>query len=122
MHSEFNKQPRVRKPRSGNTILEFAIVMVFLLPMFAGAFTIGMALTKSIQVSNVARDAVVLLVRSTTDPASGLDLSTTQNQQILVQAAQGLGLVLSPLNSSGTAAVILSQVVMVGPNECSLGG
>ena len=48
--------------------------MTFLVPMFAGAFTIGMALTKAIQVSNVARDAVVLMVRSNSDPESGLDL------------------------------------------------
>jgi hypothetical protein len=64
--------------------------MTFLIPLFAGnAFTIGMALTKAIQVSNVARDAVVLMVRSTTDPESGLDLSQTQNQRIIVSAAQG---------------------------------
>ena len=48
--------------------------MVFLVPMFAGSFTIGMALAKDIQVSNVARDAVVLMVRAVTDPESGLDL------------------------------------------------
>ncbi len=125
MRNEPTKQPRARKPRAGNTILEFAIVMVFLLPMFAGAFTIGMALTKAIQVSNVARDAVVLLVRSTTDPESGLDLSLTQNQRIIVRAAQGLGMnsdAQDDPSPTGTGVVILSKVVMVGPNECSLGG
>jgi hypothetical protein len=124
MHNEPKKQPRARKPRAGNTILEFAIVMVFLLPMFAGAFTIGMALTKGIQVSNVARDAVVLLVRSTTDPESGLDLSLTQNQRIIVRAAQGLGMnsdAQDDPSPTGTGVVILSKVVMVGPNECSVG-
>jgi hypothetical protein len=125
MHNERTKQLRASKRNAGNTILEFAIVMVFLLPMFAGAFTIGMALTKAIQVSNVARDAVVLLVRSTTDPESGLDLSLTQNQRIIVRAAQGLGMnsdALDDPSSTGTGVVILSKVVMVGPNECSLGG
>jgi TadE-like protein len=110
--------------RSGNTIIEFALVMVFLVPMFAGAFSIGMSLAKGIQVSNVARDAVVLLVRSTTDPQSGLDLSQTQNQRIIVKAANGLGMnsdaQFDP-SSTGNAVVILSKVVMVGPNECSLG-
>src|SRR5579872_6541167 len=76
----------------GNAILEFAIVMGFVVPMFAGAFTIGMAVTKGIQVSNVARDAVVLMVRAITDPNSGLDLSQTQNQRIIVRAAKGLGM------------------------------
>jgi len=108
----------------GNTILEFALVMTFLLPMFAGAFTIGMALAKSIQVTNVARDALVLLVRSTTDPNSGLDLSLTQNQRIVVRAAQGLGLNSDAQydpSTTGNGVVYLSKVVKVGPTECSVG-
>jgi len=117
------KQTQGRK-EAGNTIIEFGLVMVFLVPMFAGAFTIGLALAKGIQVSNVARDAVVLAVRSTEDPQSGLDLSTTQNQRIIVKAANGLGMASDASfdpSATGNAAVILSRVVMVGPTECSLG-
>jgi hypothetical protein len=98
--------------------------MTFLVPMFAGTFTIGMALTKAIQVSNVTRDAVVLMVRSNSDPESGLDLSQAQNQRIIVSAASGLGMnsdAADDPSSTGSGVVILSQVVMVGPNECSLG-
>src|SRR5579872_7005432 len=80
------------RKEAGNTIIEFGLVMVFLVPMFAGAFTIGLALAKGIQVSNVARDAVVLMVRAVTDPNSGLDLSLAQNQRIIVRAATGLGM------------------------------
>jgi len=104
--------------------LEFAIVMCFLVPMFAGSFTIGMAVTKGIQVSNVARDAVVLMVRSITDPNSGLDLSQTQNQRIIVRAAQGLGMSSDAQfdpSTTGLGVVILSKVVLVGAQECSLG-
>ena len=125
MQSEPTNQRRGRRTEAGNTILEFALVMTFLVPMFAGAFTIGMALTKAIQVSNVARDAAVLMVRSNSDPESGLDLSVTQNQRIIVRAAQGLGMnsdAQDDPSSTGTAAVILSKVVMVGPTECSLAG
>jgi hypothetical protein len=124
MQSEAMKNPRMRRAEAGNTILEFALVMTFLVPMFAGAFTIGMALTKAIQVSNVARDAVVLMVRSNSDPESGLDLSQTQNQRIIVSAASGLGMnsdAQDDPSSTGSGVVILSQVVMVGPTECSLG-
>jgi hypothetical protein len=98
--------------------------MTFLIPMFAGTFTIGMALTKAIQVSNVTRDAVVLMVRQSTDSESGLDLSVANNQRIIVRAAQGLGMnsdAQDDPSSTGTAAVILTKVVMVGPTECSLG-
>jgi len=125
MRSEYRKQPRLRRPEGGNTILEFALVMTFLVPMFAGAFTIGMALTKAIQVSNVARDAAVLLVRAYTDAESGLDLSVTQNQRIIVRAAQGLGMnsdAQDDPSSTGSGVVILSKIVMVGPAECSLAG
>ncbi len=108
----------------GNTILEFALVVSFLVPMFAGAFTIGAAVARAIQVSNVARDAAVLLVRTTTDPNSGLDLSKTQNQRIIVRAAAGLGMnadaQMNP-NPAGNAAMFLSKVIMVGDQECSIG-
>ncbi len=125
MQSEPTNQSRGRRTEAGNTILEFALVMTFLVPMFAGAFTIGMALTKAIQVSNVARDAAVLMVRSNSDPESGLDLSQTHNQRIIVRAAQGLGMnsdALDDPSSTGTAVVILSKIVKVGPTECSLAG
>jgi hypothetical protein len=124
MQTISHKKQMRRRGQGGNTILEFALVMVFLVPMFAGAFTIGMALAKDIQVSNVARDAVVLMVRSVTDPESGLDLSQTQNQRIIVAAASGLGMnsdAQQDPSSTGNGVVILSKVVMVGPAECSLG-
>jgi hypothetical protein len=123
MQSIEKKKARDSK-EAGNTILEFALVMIFLVPMFAGSFTIGMALAKDIQVSNVARDAVVLMVRSVTDPNSGLDLSQTHNQRIIVRAAAGLGMnsdAQQDPSSTGNGVVILSKVVMVGPAECSVG-
>lgn len=99
--------------------------MVVLVPMFAGMFTVGMAVDKVIQVSNVARDAVVLMVTAIENPDSGLNLSQTQNQRIIVRAANGLGMSSDASydpSSTGLGVVILTQVVMVGPTECSLGG
>jgi TadE-like protein len=116
--------PLPKGQEGGNTIMEFALVMSFLVPMFAGAFTIGAAVARGIQVSNVARDAVVLLVRANTDPNSGLDLSLTQNQRIIVRAAAGLGMnsdaQMDP-SPTGNSAVFLSKVIMVGDQECSVG-
>jgi TadE-like protein len=112
------------RQEGGNTIMEFALVMSFLVPLFAGTFTIGAAVARAIQVSNVARDAAVLLVRTTTDPESGLDLSKTQNQRIIVRAATGLGMNADALmnpSSTGNAAMFLSKVIMVGDQECSVG-
>jgi hypothetical protein len=105
-------------------MLEFALVMSMLVPLFAGMFTLGMALAKGIQVTNVGRDAVVLMVRSNTDPNSGLYLSLTQNQRILIRAATGLGMNLDAQydpDPNGKGVVILSKVVLVGPAECAIG-
>lgn len=112
-----------RKDR-GNAILEFALVMIFLTAMLGGTFTIGMAVAKGIQCSNVAYDAVVLLVSSVTNPDSGLDLSQTQNQRIIVRAAQGFNMASDASydpSSTGGGVVILSKVIMVGPATCALG-
>ena len=113
-----------RRRESGNTMLEFALAMSILVPMFAGMFTIGISLSKSIQVSNVCQDAVVLMVSANTEPNAGLDLSLTQNQRIIVRAAAGLGMNSDAQNdpsSTGNGVVILSKVTMVGPTECSTG-
>lgn len=116
---------RTRRALRGNAIIEFAIVLSFLVPMLAGAFTVGMGLTKAVQVSNVTWDAITLMVTANTNSQSGLNLSQSQNQTILVQAAQGLGLNVSGTDnpsSTGNGEIILSQVVMVGPTECSNAG
>ena len=108
----------------GNAMIEFAIVMGFLVAMLGGTFTIGVAVAKGIQASNVAYDAVVLLVRSITDPDSGLDLSQTQNQRIIVRAAQGFNMASDSSydpSSTGGGVVVLSEVILVGPATCSQG-
>ncbi|MBZ5592905.1 MAG: pilus assembly protein [Acidobacteriia bacterium] len=109
---------------NGNSMLEFALVMSVLVPVFAGMFTIGMTLSKGIQVSNVCQDAVVLMVRSNTDPNAGLDLSLVQNQRMIIRAAAGLGMNSNAQydpSATGNGVVILSKVVMVGPQECATG-
>jgi hypothetical protein len=116
--------PNAKRNERGNSVLEFAIVMALLVPMFAGMVTLSMALARDIQVSNVCRDAVVLLVRSVTDPNSGLDLSQTQNQRIIVAAANGLNMASDAQDdpsSTGGGVVILSQVILVGPQQCDVG-
>jgi len=116
------KSRGLQHPRGerGSQVVEFALAMAFLVPLFAGAFSIGLTLAKGVQLSNVCWDSVVLMVDATTDPESGLDLSQAQNQKIIVSAANGLGLATGS-NSTGNSVVYLSKVVMVGPTECSEG-
>ena len=101
----------------GNAIIEFALVASFLVPMFAAAFSMGMMLVRGIQVGTVCHDADMLFVRSVVDPASGLDLSQSYNQAILVRAAQGLGMTAT----GGNGVVILNKIIHVSDLSCAAG-
>ncbi len=98
----------------GNAFVEFALCMAFLTPLLAGAFSTGLSLVKSIQVGEVCRVANVLIVR-------GINLAQTDNQQLVVKAAQGLGMNQSGSylpNSAGNGVVILTRVYRVDSNDC----
>ncbi len=98
----------------GNAFVEFALCMAFLTPLLAGAFSTGISLVKSIQAGEVCRDANVLVVR-------GINLAQTDNQQLVVKAAQGLGMNQSGgylPNPSGNGVVILTRVYRVDDNDC----
>jgi hypothetical protein len=100
----------------GNSMLEFALVASFLIPVMAGVFTVGMSLVKGIQAGNVSHDANILMVR-------GIDMSQTVNQQIVVRTAQGfsLGLANGNPDPNGPAVVILTQITYVGDQTCAKG-
>jgi hypothetical protein len=114
------------KSESGQAMLEFSIVSISLVFMFAGAFTVGAMLNKALQVSNVTRSAAVLMVRSVTDPTESLNLAIPANQRILMREATGLGMStdasFDPLVGTGNGAIFLSQIIMVGPLQCSAAG
>jgi len=84
---------RLRRIKSGsgergNAIIEFGLVAMFLAPILAGAFTLGMTLVKGIQAGNVCHDANILQVR-------GVDLSSgslSHNERLIVRAAQGFNI------------------------------
>src|SRR2546423_8341754 len=103
------KQPR--RWTSGNTLVEFALVITLAIPLLLYTFQLGMNLSRSIQVRTVNRDAGSMFVRN-------IDFSLPVNQQILVRIAQGLGITLN----GGYGVVMLSQVMYVGDHECQAGG
>jgi len=100
----------------GNSILEFALVSsLFLIPMMFGAYTIGMDLVKSLQVSQVCRDTNILVVR-------GIDMSRSDNQAMAVKTASGLGMNTAGTNtpsSTGEGVLILSTVHRVDGADCA---
>src|SRR4051794_21213482 len=97
----------------GQSLMEFAMCALFLVPLLAGAFTVGLSLTKAIQAGQVCRDTNVLAVR-------GIDLSDPTTQQLVVRTAKGLGMDLpsGAPDPSGRGVVIVSKIVRVGVPEC----
>jgi hypothetical protein len=99
------------KRQRGNTIVEFALVSIFLVPLLLGTINVGMNLTRAVQVNQVSRDAGHMFARF-------VDFSLENNQNIIVRLAYGLGMELT----SGNGRVTLTRVMQIGDIECEAGG
>jgi hypothetical protein len=111
------KKVQIRKGERGSFMLEFALVAPILVLMLGGTFEFGMALNRAVTASEVIRNANVLTVR-------GIDLSQSQNQQLLIRTGAGLGMNVagsSTPDPNGNGVVFLTKVLRVGPLECALG-
>src|SRR5689334_15568414 len=106
--------PLKKNREKGQTIVETGLCMMFLIPLFAGMFTVGMALVKAIQVSSVCRNANVMEVRS-------INMADPNNQKLVARTAQGLGMTDSSgnINTSGKGVIVLSRIQRVGAPECA---
>ena len=101
-----------RRLRRGNTVIEFGIVAVFLVPLFLGTINLGLSLSYNLQVAQVARDAGHMYVRQ-------LDFSQVASQEVVVRMASGMGL---ERTGGGKGVVMLTKVLFVGPDQCAIGG
>lgn len=104
-------QRRSQDGRSGNELVEFALVATLLLTVLFGTFVVGMNLGRSIQVSQVSRDAGHLYARA-------VDFADPANQQLLVRLAEGLPIT----TGGGQGVVILSTVMHIGDVQCEGAG
>lgn len=93
--------------RAGNAILEFGLVLTPLVTLLMGVTVVGLALSRSIHVSRVVRDAGSMYVR-------GVDFSKDGNKNVLVRLAAPLGLA----RTGGTGVVILSKVTWIPQTTC----
>ena len=106
---------RLRKNRrKGNTIVEFALVSVFLVPLLLGTVNVGLTLGRSIQVNQVCRDAGHMYVRQ-------VDFSKPQNQNVIQRLAENIGFNISSPNDS-KGVVMLSRILYMGETECAGAG
>lgn len=92
----------------GSQVLEFALVTLVIVPFLLGVVVIGLNLGRSVQVSQIGRDAGSMFVR-------GIDFTQTGNQDILVRLCQGLGMT----RAGGTGVVILSKVTFIPASVCA---
>lgn len=99
------------KRQRGNAIVEFALVVTFLMSLIFGTFSIGMTLTKSVQAGIVSRDAGAMFMRY-------VDFTLTANKDLLVRLANGMGMT----TTGGNGVVIMTQVTKVGTAQCTAGG
>ena len=104
------KTPENRHERGSSTI-EFAFCSLILMPLLLGGLSVGFNLVRANQVAQFTRDAGHQY-------AYGIDFTQSSAQQLLVMLATGLNFSLA----SGTGLVIFSNVLMVGPNDCTAGG
>jgi Flp pilus assembly protein TadG len=100
-----------RRAQRGNAMIEFAIVSVVLTPLLLGTVSLGLNLSRTIQVTQVVRDAGHMYAR-------WVDFSLSSNQQLLVRLAQGLGMT----QNGGNGVVILSKITYIDDADCTGAG
>ena len=100
-----------RRRQRGTELIEFALVATFLLPLLFGTVVVGLNLSRSIQVTQVSRDAGHMYSRN-------VDFSDPANKAIVERLAQGLNIHVT----GGTGVVILSTIEFIGTAQCTAGG
>src|SRR5665213_2696871 len=104
-----------RRRQRGNEMIEFALVLALLGPLFLWMFVNSMNLLRMIQTNAICRDVGILYIQ-------GMDFSTYQAQRVAQTLAQGydleIGSSFTGSNStndanSGNGWVVLSEVMYV---------
>lgn len=97
---------RLRAER-GSTAIEFALVMICLVPMFFGTIVMGITIGRSEEAIQVTRDVGHMY-------GEGVDFTTSDAQQLVTQLSQGFD-----LTSSGDSLLIFSHVITVFAADCT---
>lgn len=96
----------------GQSIVEFAVALPFLVLMSVGTFAVGMILDRHLTLGQVVRNGGNMYAR-------GIDFSINQNKQFIIDSGTGLDLQLT----GGKSAVWFTLLTRVPSNaQCSSGG
>ena len=99
------------KPRQkGSSMIEFALASVFLVPLFIGMIWGGISLGRTIQVTQIARDAGHMY-------AKNIDFSLIDNQKIIERLSIGANMNVTTPNT-GNMVVVLSQIQRIFDQDC----
>jgi Flp pilus assembly protein TadG len=102
---------RLSSDRRGQSVVEFAVALPFLVLMAVGTFAVGMVIDRHLTLGQLARNAGNMFAR-------GISFTSDQNKQFLVDAATGLGMTLD----GGNAVVYLSLLEKIPANaDCGAG-
>jgi hypothetical protein len=101
---------RIRERRGGSA-LEFALLTVVWIPLLLGTASVGAALVRGLETTQVARDAGHMYAR-------GVDFSLAGPQTMLSRLTGQLG----ALSATGNGVVIFSTLTYVGKYVCRQAG
>jgi hypothetical protein len=101
-----------RNRSQGVAIIEFSFAMLLLVPLLLGTIGFGLRLIQQMQTIQLARDGGRMFAR-------GLDFSQPGNKTILATVGAELGL---KTDGTGSAVVILTQVIYVDKGLCQAAG
>jgi hypothetical protein len=97
----------------GGAVIEFAFSILVLVPLLLGTGVIGINMIRTLQTTQLARDAGHMYAR-------GVDLSQPGTKTIVGTIGADLGL--STTAGSGSAVVVLSTLTYVDKNACAAVG
>ncbi len=97
--------------RRGNALIEFALCMIFLMPLYLWMIMLGLDLRRTLQTNQVCRDSGHMFAR-------WVDFSQTGNQDLVVRLAYGMGIT----RTGGNGVVILTKVMKAGTAQCTAAG
>jgi hypothetical protein len=103
---------RLKDGCRGGATMEFALILLVLVPLLLGTGVIGVNMIRTLQTIQLARDAGRMYAR-------GVDFSQQGNLTVLLQLGQSVGLA---SGSSSSAVVTLSALTYVDKAACATAG
>ena len=97
---------RIRRLR-GSTAIEFALVLICVVPLFFGSVAIGLTVGNGVEATQVTSDVGRMY-------GDGTDFTSAAAQQLVTSLAQGYS-----LTATGNAVMIMSQITTVFAADCT---